>query len=270
MSQSRTPILDARIASGMTAEEAYRAADALIRENPPLRTPELSRRLIGAHDEFADPGYVDAILRNMAALPIRTVYSDRRLPALAGPGAAECPGTVAEVAGGIVALSRTLDAELSESDAARVPAPLLDDLENRVAAFLSPFDDILERCEDAFPGIAHARIAAQLGAGSYRAFARRLGLPPTAATSLLLRYSVMPARCYLRGIRRLGISCPASALRQGWLLCTLLDYPNSDEPATRAAQFSRMSRLVFSPLARAGERAGIVQPARAAQVPTLF
>lgn len=278
MKDSRTPVLDARLASAgcpgmpveMTAEEAYRAADALFRENPRLRTPELDRRIAGARDEFGNPDYVDAILRNMASLPPRSAYNERRLPALARSDTGECPDSIAEVAADIVALSRKLDNMISENGTSNVPAQLLDELENRVAAFLAPFDEIQERVEDIFPDTLFEPAAIYSIPVSSRSLAQRLELPRTATTRLLLRYSILPARRYVQGIRRLGIRCAASAVRKGWLLATLLDYPGSEDPAGRAAQFSRMSRVVFAPLAAAGRRSGILKPEPTAQVPTLF
>jgi hypothetical protein len=64
----------------------------------PLRTPVLDGQLSLARSEFADPAYVDAVMRNMALQDRLRCYYPDDLGTIVGTGT-EVPATIAGIAG---------------------------------------------------------------------------------------------------------------------------------------------------------------------------
>ena len=101
---SRTPVLDGQhenAAHGelpLNANEAHRLANLMIDGRAPLRTPILDVQLSLASSEFANPVYVDAVIRTMALQDRLRCYDPEDLGTIVGTGT-EVPATIAGIAG---------------------------------------------------------------------------------------------------------------------------------------------------------------------------
>ena len=287
MTISRTPTLDALLsgsasAKDMTESAAHKAAADLFGSNAPLRTPRLDSRLGLARREFNNPAYVDAILRNMAALPARELYDPDDLARLASAdvlGHRIDTSSVASVASGLIDCFCELRSRLEARESAGEPADPddapptyfyeIEELKELFDIFVTPFNKVWGRLNMAHvssregsrsEGAAtRGRItSASQAAIDYRSLARRLDMRPAASTYLLLRFCFLPARRYVSGMKRLGsrIVRPSVGIGGEWMLGTYLDYPGSESDLGESGRL--LCLQVLGPLAELGVRQGLV------------
>ena len=279
MSHSRTPVLDFRLAgvgtfsvdSTLSAEDAHRIAGQLFESKARIRTPTLEGRLARSVHEFDNPEYVDAIVRNMAALPLSSVYAEPDLALLGRTRPTGCPQTMAGIAERISKLGRRLERDIADADGSTVPASRVDALENRIDAFAAPFRDISDRFDAVFPYLRAGFSAEELPSPhDYRTLARRLGLPSTATSSLLLRFCLLPPNRYGLCLRRLGLRYAFSSFEDGCLLNTIVIRQGMCDAEQRAHRAARLCHLVLAPIALAGRRGGADASKQAPAKATLY
>ncbi len=198
---SRTPVLDEQLAGiarselALSADEAHRLAGFMLDDCAPLRTPVLDERLILARHEFGDPAYVEAVIRSFAALPLNVCYSDEQLERIAGGDSESIPDSAETIASAATRLKgnvmKVWHAAFEESrGSARVKA--LDDLDERLHTFASPYERIGERFLESIPLVTVYRSlgacegSEAVPAHDYDRIARKVGLPPTATSRMLL------------------------------------------------------------------------------------
>ena len=280
---SRTPVLDEQLASisrgelALSADEAHRLAGSMLDDRAPLRTPVLDERLVLARHEFGDPTYVEAVIRSFAALPLNVCYSDEQLERIAGGDSGSIPDSTETIASAATRLKGNVmqiwHASSADSlDSARVKA--LDDLDERLHAFVVPFERIGKRFFESIPSIRDLRSLEACGendvvpAHDYDSIARKVGLPPTATTRMLLRFCFIPTDRYVQVVRSMGSTRTACTpdKENSWLFATCLNYAfYGKRDASRARRIRRFTYNVLTPLALAGRP----EPAPE-RTPTLF
>ena len=267
---SRTPVLDEQLAGiarselALSADEAHRLAGFMLDDCAPLRTPVLDERLILARHEFGDPAYVEAVIRSFAALPLNVCYSDEQLERIAGGDSESIPDSAETIASAATRLKgnvmKVWHAAFEESrGSARVKA--LDDLDERLHAFVVPFERIGRRFFESIPSIRDLRSLEACGendvvpAHDYDSIARKVGLPPTATTRMLLRFCFIPTDRYVQVARNIGSTRTACTpdKENSWLFATCLNYAfYRKRDASRARRIRRFTYNVLTPLALAG------------------
>ena len=267
---SRTPVLDEQLAGiarselALSADEAHRLAGFMLDDRAPLRTPVLDERLILARHEFGDPAYVEAVIRSFAALPLNVCYSDEPLERIAGGDSESIPDSAETIASAATRLKgnvmKVWHAAFEESrGSARVKA--LDDLDERLHAFVVPFERIGKRFFESIPSIRDLRSLEACGendvvpAHDYDSIARKVGLPPTATTRMLLRFCFIPTDRYVQVARNIGSTRTACTpdKENSWLFATCLNYAfYRKRDASRARRIRRFTYNVLTPLALAG------------------
>ena len=142
---------------------------------------------------------------------------------------------------------------------ARVKA--LDDLDERLHAFVVPFERIGKRFFESIPSIRDLRSLEACGendvvpAHDYDSIARKVGLPPTATTRMLLRFCFIPTDRYVQVARNIGSTRTACTpdKENSWLFATCLNYAfYRKRDASRARRIRRFTYNVLTPLALAG------------------
>ncbi len=267
---SRTPVLDEQLAGiarselALSADEAHRLAGFMLDDRAPLRTPVLDERLILARHEFGDPAYVEAVIRSFAALPLNVCYSDEQLERIAGGDSESIPDSAETIASAATRLKgnvmKVWHAAFEESrGSARVKA--LDDLDERLHAFVVPFERIGKRFFESIPSIRDLQSLEACGendvvpAHDYDSIARKVGLPPTATTRMLLRFCFIPTDRYVQVARNIGSTRTACTpdKENSWLFATCLNYAfYRKRDASRARRIRRFTYNVLTPLALAG------------------
>ena len=267
---SRPPVLDEQLAGiarselALSADEAHRLAGFMLDDRAPLRTPVLDERLILARHEFGDPAYVEAVIRSFAALPLNVCYSDEQLERIAGGDSESIPDSAETIASAATRLKgnvmKVWHAAFEESrGSARVKA--LDDLDERLHAFVVPFERIGRRFFESIPSIRDLRSLEACGendvvpAHDYDSIARKVGLPPTATTRMLLRFCFIPTDRYVQVARNIGSTRTACTpdKENSWLFATCLNYAfYRKRDASRARRIRRFTYNVLTPLALAG------------------
>ena len=241
------------------------------------RTPVLDEHLVLARHEFGDPAYVEAVIRSFAALPLNVCYSDEQLERIAGGDSGSIPDSTETIASAATRLKGNVmqiwHAAFEESrGSARAEA--LGDLDERLHAFTSPFERIGERFLEGIPLVSVYRSLGEcekddaVPAHDYDRIARKVGLPPTATTRMLLRFCFIPTDRYVQVVRSMGSTRTACTpdKENSWLFATCLNYAfYGKRDASRARRIRRFTYNVLTPLALAGRP----EPAPE-RTPTLF
>ena len=277
MTNARNPYLDSLLRGTaqqrpMTANEARKAASNLFRTNAPLRNarnPHLAKLIDLAKNEFDNPAYVDAIIRNFAELSPKEIYCSRVLEEMRETSLLHGTVDTSTMAGLATSLLFAKDVACLDDSAD------CDELDELFDAFVAPFDDVamrfnLEAKSAAEPDEkapapkkkSSARRARP--ACDYRALAKRIGLRNCEANHLLLRFCLLPAGRYAQGVHRLSKLAvrPQGGEYWQWMLGTFLFYRSGERNEDFDLRVSRLAKEILEPLSEVGRQVcpSAVQP----------